>query len=76
MMLAMSRAEHYLTQDEQRRVKALIDASSNTAVAKKLSVSANTLRAVAGGLSAQRGTILLVRTKLAEAEREASSSDR
>jgi len=53
--------ETHLTQAEQDVLAKMIKESSLDAVAEKIKISPQTLRAVAGGLSGRRGTLMQVR---------------
>lgn len=54
----------FLKTNERSQLEKLISASSLIEVAKSFQISPQTLRAVVGGLTARRGTILQVRAAL------------
>ena len=55
-----------LTAAERKTIAKMIEESSLLATANKIGVAPQTLRALAGGLTGHRGTILLVRRGLGE----------
>lgn len=66
--MAADRDDTRLTPAERRAVARLIKETSLGRAAAQLSVAPQTLRTIAGGVAGRRGTIYVVRRKLAEIE--------